>query len=305
MKETKKFAKERGITLIALVITVVILIILATVTLNVVLGEDGLIQKAQQAKEMTEQAASEEQQGLNSLMSEFTNIMAEDQKPPEPEREETRTHWDGPIASDFEMSDSNVYYIANESQLAYLAKIVNEGDNCDNMRFVITRDISLNGHEWVPIGNNSERCFNGTFDFNSCTISDISIENEQYDYRGLFGNVGENASFNSGTINNTNIKGYNYVGTLAGKNQGLIKDISFNNNVIEGNENVGGIAGYNSGNIENLSSAGGTVSGLNNVGGIAGYNSGNIRNAMSDLIVTGTSNYGQIVGKNEGELEDM
>lgn len=45
-----KEPKEKGITLIALVITVVILIILATVTLNVVLGEGGLIQRAQQEK---------------------------------------------------------------------------------------------------------------------------------------------------------------------------------------------------------------------------------------------------------------
>lgn len=73
-----KELKEKGITLIALVITVVILIILATVTLNVVLGEGGLIQRAQQAKELTEQAALEEQQGLNSLMSEMTNIMEEE-----------------------------------------------------------------------------------------------------------------------------------------------------------------------------------------------------------------------------------
>ncbi len=39
-----KNLNERGITLIALVITVVILIILATVSINVVLGEGGLIQ---------------------------------------------------------------------------------------------------------------------------------------------------------------------------------------------------------------------------------------------------------------------
>ena len=81
---SKMYNKQKGITLIALVITVVILIILATVTLNVVLGEGGLIQRAQQAKELTEQATLEEQQGLNSLMSEYANIMAEDQTPPEP-----------------------------------------------------------------------------------------------------------------------------------------------------------------------------------------------------------------------------
>ncbi len=83
-KITRKTKSNRGITLIALVITVVILIILATVTLNVVLGEGGLIDRAQQAKDLTEQAALEEQQGLNSLMSEMANIMEEEKTPQPP-----------------------------------------------------------------------------------------------------------------------------------------------------------------------------------------------------------------------------
>lgn len=70
--------KEQGITLIALVITIIILIILATVTLNVVLGEGGLIERARQAKDLTEQATLKEQEELNTLMDEYTNIMAED-----------------------------------------------------------------------------------------------------------------------------------------------------------------------------------------------------------------------------------
>ena len=77
-KKQMKKTQEKGITLIALVITIVILIILATVTLNVVLGEGGLIDRAQQAKDLTEQAVLEEQQGLNSLMDQMDNIMSED-----------------------------------------------------------------------------------------------------------------------------------------------------------------------------------------------------------------------------------
>ena len=83
MKEEKKKSKiketiEKGITLIALVITVVILIILATVTLILVLGEGGLIQRAQQAKELTDQATLAEQQGLNSLIDQMDDIMSID-----------------------------------------------------------------------------------------------------------------------------------------------------------------------------------------------------------------------------------
>ena len=60
----------------ALVITIVILIILATVTINMAFGEDGLIARAQQAKELTEEATRKEQESLNSLMEEFNEIMS-------------------------------------------------------------------------------------------------------------------------------------------------------------------------------------------------------------------------------------
>ena len=78
--------KEEGITLIALVITIVILIILATVSISIIFAEGGLIDRAQQAKDLTEQATLKEQQGLNSLMDEMANIMAEgpsEEKPAE------------------------------------------------------------------------------------------------------------------------------------------------------------------------------------------------------------------------------
>ena len=74
----KKFKEtQRGITLIALVITIVILIILATVTLNVVLGDGGLIQRAQQAKELTEEAAAKEEQQILNLTGYFDELAAD------------------------------------------------------------------------------------------------------------------------------------------------------------------------------------------------------------------------------------
>ena len=59
--------EEKGITLIALVITIVILIILATITINLAFGENGLIQRAQDARDLHEQGASEEEELLNSV----------------------------------------------------------------------------------------------------------------------------------------------------------------------------------------------------------------------------------------------
>ena len=58
---------RRGITLIALVVTIIILIILAGVSINVVLGENGIINMAKRAKEDMEIAVEEEQAKLDNL----------------------------------------------------------------------------------------------------------------------------------------------------------------------------------------------------------------------------------------------
>ena len=59
--------KEVGITLVSLVVTIIVLIILAGVSINLVLGENGIITKSKQAKEKTEQAKLNEEIALNEL----------------------------------------------------------------------------------------------------------------------------------------------------------------------------------------------------------------------------------------------
>ena len=63
----KERVKQRGITLIALVITIIVLIILAGVTINRLVGENGIITQAQRAKNETAQGQKEESGGLASL----------------------------------------------------------------------------------------------------------------------------------------------------------------------------------------------------------------------------------------------
>ena len=46
--------KNKGITLIALVVTIVVLLILAGITISLVFGSNGVIQKAKDSKEQTE-----------------------------------------------------------------------------------------------------------------------------------------------------------------------------------------------------------------------------------------------------------
>ena len=61
--------QEKGITLIALVITIVVLMILAGVSINTVLGDDGIIKKAKEAAETTKRASAEEE--MNRLVLEY------------------------------------------------------------------------------------------------------------------------------------------------------------------------------------------------------------------------------------------
>ena len=59
--------EEKGITLVALVVTIIVLIILAGVTLNIVLDNDEIINKAKQAVDDYENAQKEEQELLGQL----------------------------------------------------------------------------------------------------------------------------------------------------------------------------------------------------------------------------------------------
>ena len=65
---------SKGITLIALVITIIVLIILAGVSIKLVLGENGVITKAKEAKTKTEQAQLNEEIAMNELMEQWEDI---------------------------------------------------------------------------------------------------------------------------------------------------------------------------------------------------------------------------------------
>ena len=72
----KKLVAERGITLLTLVITVVIMIILAAVTINVTLGEGGLVDQAKWAAEQTANSTQSEQEQLENVASQINDIIA-------------------------------------------------------------------------------------------------------------------------------------------------------------------------------------------------------------------------------------
>ena len=59
--------KNKGITLVALVVTIVVLLILAGVSINAVLGDNGIIKKANQAASVTKEAEVKEAINRNTI----------------------------------------------------------------------------------------------------------------------------------------------------------------------------------------------------------------------------------------------
>ena len=76
MKERRKNKQRtsKGVTLIALVVTIVILIILAAVSINMVLGDQGIFKKAQEGANSMHDAEVNTQAGFNSITDEIDRI---------------------------------------------------------------------------------------------------------------------------------------------------------------------------------------------------------------------------------------
>ena len=73
----KKKILQSGITLIALIITIVVLLILTGSTLKFVLGDNSILRKAQEAKSRTEEAIKQEQQGMQDLENKINIVTNE------------------------------------------------------------------------------------------------------------------------------------------------------------------------------------------------------------------------------------
>jgi hypothetical protein len=178
---------------------------------------------------------------------------------------ETTGNWqdDGVPATSFvggSGTEESPYEIANASQLAYLAKKVNEGDTSYNAAYYkLTDNIDLGTHFWTPIGNfnesNEEKVFKGKFDGNGKVISNVKIGTESnpdntYDYVGLFGRIYTNASIkNVGvSVKIFSSKEHALVGGLVGDNwQATISNSYVTGNVKGGNSDayIGGVTGRN------------------------------------------------------------
>ena len=140
----KKLAKkqkmqERGITLIALVVTIIILLILAGVTLNIALSDNGLFSKAKKAADEYEQAQKEEEE----ILYEFEDLIDE---------KDTVVLKIGEIA---EKTQKNNYIdnYGNKATIPKGFKVSVDPTEDDVTEGLVIKDEKENEFVWIPIGN--------------------------------------------------------------------------------------------------------------------------------------------------------
>ena len=68
---------QKGVTLIALVITIIILLILAGITITLALQPDGIVERSQTARDKYKEAESTELTNLNTLWNKVNTIYDE------------------------------------------------------------------------------------------------------------------------------------------------------------------------------------------------------------------------------------
>ena len=263
--------KEQAITLIALVVTLIILIILASVRLNMVLGDSGIITEAKKAANKTVEMELNTQIAMNELQQEIEEKI----KRPLPDgMDETdvfvETMGDKEITQedidDFNKTLEEGKKIIGIRTIEDLKKIGVDENYPLNGLYVVLNDISLQGENWNAISTESNP-FIGIFNGANKTLDGLTITQAQMN-TGLFG-------FNKGKIKNielTNVSissEHTMVGGITGQNSGIITNCTIESGSIIGNGNdlikdvnveeagnggsrVGGICGQiTSGKLEN------------------------------------------------------
>lgn len=153
---------------------------------------------------------------------------------------------------------------------------------------------NLEEKSWEPIGNTYNNSYEGTFDGNYKTITNLYI-NANQKYMGLFGCTYEgtikNLTFEYANVTNTGV----FTGILVGyANTSTLQNIKISNTcqMKGGEDNTGGIAGKLDGNAYNCVNYA-TVQGIEDVGGLFGFF------ASTGNSITACANYGKVTASSQ------
>ena len=145
MKKEIKNKQEKGITLIALVVTIVVLLILAGVSISLVLNNNGVISKAKDAKNQYAEAQTNDEKQLNEV-SDWIDTKVGD-----------TTGGGSAGGSDYDPASDGVtipegYYYVGGTKAKGLVISDNEADKeLDKGKENVRRDLAGNQWVWVPV----------------------------------------------------------------------------------------------------------------------------------------------------------
>jgi hypothetical protein len=119
------------------------------------------------------------------------------------------------------------YLISSETAFTFLAEQVNmwPGQSFQATYFLLTKDLDLGAHYWIPIGSEPHQPFRGIFNGNGKRICNLYIGNADeenvYAAAGLFGHLGKGAKIENLTLDGGAIVGggrevVSCTGSLAG-----------------------------------------------------------------------------------------
>mgnify|MGYP001344864375 CR=1 FL=1 len=164
-------------------------------------------------------------------------------------------------------------------------------------KYVLGGDINASSvANFAPIGSSNSTRFTGTFDGLGHTIGNLTINNSNNNYIGLFG-VTQGVTLRNIGLVAADIKGGSNVGALAGYQEGGSIHNAYATGQVSGSNSVGGLVGYQwSGSTISNAYATGQVSGSDHVGGLVGYQYGSIHNAYATGSVSGSNYVGGLVG---------
>lgn len=329
----KIFKQNKAITLVALVITVVVMLILAGVAIAAVVDGDGLFSKTRQATETYENAAREENDKIQSMINQIDEILEMIDTTP------------GELAGDG--TSNNPYKIESLEDLVAFSNNVNSGitynneyvelkrtldfldnNSYDDINTTIFGDINGDGiidglkeeltketgKGFTPIGNTTVS-FLGDFNGNSKEIKNlyINVTADKDVYLGLFGRAKNirNLGVQGNIYGSTN--GRIYTGMIVGSltNSSKIEDSYSIGNITIKNEGegtyayVGGIVGFASDKTKIIDCYNKSSINFNNyvidgrTGGIVGYGDDIIVDKCCNEgnINSTTSNIGGIIGE--------
>ncbi len=153
--------------------------------------------------------------------------------------------WDGTTATQPAGSGTadDPYQIGTGAELSWLSQQASSKVISNSV--VLTDDIDLGGHEWIPIGPTTGASFRGTFDGQGYSVSNFTVTGQANS--GLFGAL-VNATVKNLTLDQITIvteeTTSGFGGALAGYMQGTtLTGITVGGNVSVTGYNVGGVVG--------------------------------------------------------------